>query len=90
MGSKRRRTKAEMEELRRLEEQKEADEAAQREELERLRKELEEARQRLEVTEHSDSVVLAMVDAGIISKKKDGNYELDQRLSKAAIESQDE
>ena len=62
-----------------IEAERDAKENDQRAELARLRFELKATKERLAETEHSDAVVFAMVDAGIISKNKEGNYDLLRR-----------
>ena len=80
VGSKRRRTRAEMEELQRLEEEKAEELARREEEIARLNAELADARERLEVTEHSHVAISQMIEGGYLSKTKEGNLELVPRL----------
>jgi len=72
VGSKRRRTRAELEELKDHEQAKREEEEAQRAELMMLRQQLQER-------EDSSHVLQQMVDAGIVSKSKHGHYELANR-----------
>ena len=81
IGSKRRRTAAELEELRERERAKQQEEEAERAELQMLRQQLRDQ-------EDSANVLKQMIDAGVLSKnKKTGEYELTRwAISRASFE----
>ena len=74
-NSKRRRTKAEIEELKALEKAREEVEESHLQEIMSLRQELHDAKMQMQSHEESHHVVSQMVEAGILSKGKSG-YQL--------------
>jgi len=69
IGSKRRRTRAELEELKEQERLKKEEDEAQQAELMMLRRQVQDQ-------EDSALVLSQMIEAGVLSKSKHGNYEL--------------
>ncbi len=65
-----------MDELAEEEERKLKIEAARDEEIFRLQQELEAKQARLDLTESSHSVIEQMISTGVLSKRKDGHYDL--------------
>jgi len=74
--SKRRRTRAELEELKEIEQSKQDAEEALQQEVMSLKQQLDMAKMHIKDQEDSSYVLSQMMDAGVISKNKHGAYEL--------------